>query len=325
MIRDGGHSRKRVTVLHRCKGTTALGVVILTVERCKRRRAVCETTLGVFAVVLVGVTFSCRSPFIATADIVVGVAPLSDTYHELAVGWEVRWWDGNSVRSRTLHPEAARLPRELTIETTAAGAEVVVVAAHAVPYLDGANEDGIVRMKSAGAWTAHPRRGLDLSFAMGPLAETLLDAAERGLDPALVNIERLEGEVRRVSGGDPSSLDRDRLFTALLAGEITRYDVSRIERPEVVIRLGSDRAGAWHSDDIHDAAAEGVVAEGSVYWTIAVGVGEVRRYWRSIGATPELAAAASSDRYWEIITVRRASDGHAYWYMMRRPAISPPH
>ncbi len=291
----------------------------------EERRAIVDAAVGVVAVLFVGAVSSCRPPFVGTADIDVRIPPLSEDYGELAVGWNVRWWDGRSVRRLILGPGAAESSRRLSLETAFSGADVVIVAARAEPYLDGANEDGIVHMKPVGAWTAHPSRGLDLSLELGALVETLLDAAERGLDPALVHMKRLEDEVRRVCVDDPSSLDGDRLLKALLTGAMTRYDVSRRERPEVVIRLPSDRAAAWYSDDALEGLAEGVAAEGSVYWTIAVGSGEVRRYWRAIAEPSESEAVATPVRFWEIVTVGRASNGHAHWYMVRRPPISPPH
>ena len=83
---------------------------------------------------------------------------------------------------------------------------------------------------------------LQVTWERGVLATLILDLWRGGANPWLLNIERLDRELRMRVGADPWALDRDAILAALQAGEMS---VSAIRpRPKHTVSL-SLPAGRW--------------------------------------------------------------------------------
>jgi hypothetical protein len=159
----------------------------------------------------------------------------------------------------------------------------------------------------------------------------VLSVARRGLDPALVNLERL---FRTVAAECPSpeALDQGRLVAALGRGEMNRYAIRRRPRPGCEVSVPVSDSNLWVSHDLTEESIEGVWADDRCYWIVPVAKGEVRHLWQwyqgsraaeqrglesgtlkgSTGNDPADALPESSVR---LLTVGRDRSGHAFWFI----------
>jgi hypothetical protein len=240
----------------------------------------------------------------------VTVPPLPTAYGGEAIEWTVRWWDGAGIReTEIVAPEnhadvmiplaaggtpTATLNVELPL--SAAGAEAVVVTA------EGRISPGI-RLKPYGGWCRSPDDRIAPIRELGVAAEVLLQLAAAGIDPALINVERLAREVAEECGDDPATLDRERLVEALGTSEMRRYAIRRRDRPACEVSLPGEVPANWITDDPTDPVIEGVVAAGRCYWVVPVATGEVRYLRRHVPSG------------WDVLTVGRDAEGHAFWYL----------
>jgi hypothetical protein len=239
-------------------------------------------------------------------SIAVTIPAVPRAYGEEDIVWTVRWWDGVALREVEVAVPANALPEgrspdasSLSLPLASSGAEVVVVTAVATV------EPGI-RLMPYGGWVRAPGDSVTPTRELGVAAGVLLQLAAAGIDPALINVERLAEEVTEECGDDPATLDRERLVEALGTLEMRRYAIRRRERRECEISLPGDVPLDWISDDPSHPVIEGVVAAGRCYWLVPVAEGEVRYLRRP--------AAPSG---WEVLTVGRDATGHAYWYLRR--------
>ena len=230
--------------------------------------------------------------------IAVEIPSLPEIYHPLEVAWQIRWWDGTAVQSRTMAVQGAGETRSLTLPLAREGAELVVVEATAYPVGGGV-------LAPLGAWGAAPRRRFTPDADFGRAASAVLQVAHRGLDPALINMERLHRTVLEECQDQPETLDHDRLVAALGSGEMTRYAIRRRQRPGCEVSLPAPVDDTWISHDTSERQIEGVWAGDQCYWMIPVAAGEVRHLWQGPAG--------------RLLTVGRDRDGHAFWF------ISPPH
>lgn len=255
---------------------------------------------------------------------------LPETYAPMVVVWHITWWDGATVKMKTLPEQRAVDPVRTTLPLHRSGAEVIVVQATAEATRGGT-------LAPLGVWGAPPQSRLTLGPPLGRAAEAVLHAARRGLDPALINLERLQRTILEECEGEPETLDQQRLLEGLGGGDMTRYAVRRRARPgceislpasEFVSASGSD---AWISHDPTEEIIDGVWADDRCYWVIPVAQGEVRHLWQWVSpnqanraaaadpATPDAAAGTTdSAPAARLLTVGRDHHGHAFW------VISPP-
>lgn len=102
-----------------------------------------------------------------------------------------------------------------------------------------------LRLRPAGAVVpldVDANGGLQVTWERGVLATLILDLWRGGANPWLLNIERLDRELRARAGADPWALDRSAILTALQAGEMS---VSAIRpRPKHTVSLPLP-AGRW--------------------------------------------------------------------------------
>ncbi|MFW5693532.1 MAG: hypothetical protein ACOCYB_00080 [Alkalispirochaeta sp.] len=232
------------------------------------------------------------------ARITVTISPLPESYHPARVTWHLAWWDGAAVQSRTLPEQAATVDTSVTLPLSRQGAEVVVVHATAHPQGGGA-------LAPLGGWGTPSDSRVAPEADFGRTAGVVLQVARRGLDPALINLARLEQTVVEECGDQPESLDYEKLVAALGTGEITRYGIRRRRRPECEVSLPAPGDDVWISHDTTEETIEGVWADDRCYWVIPVAEGEVRHLWQWSSARR--------------LTVGRDRDGHAFWF------ISPLH
>lgn len=247
-------------------------------------------------------------------SIAVTIPALPGVYGEGDAVWTMRWWDGVALREVEVAVAANAIPEGrspddpsfagsgtacVSLPLASSGAEVVVATAVAT-VAPG------IRLMPYGGWIRAPGDSVTLTRELGVAAEVILQLAAAGVDPGLINVERLAEEVTEECGDDPATLDRERLAEALGTLEMRRYAIRRRERRECEISLPGDVPSDWISDDPSHPVMEGVVAAERCYWLVPVAAGEVRYLHRP--------AAPSG---WEVLTVGRDAAGHAYWYLRR--------
>ncbi|MCY4484117.1 MAG: hypothetical protein OXC12_14705 [Spirochaetaceae bacterium] len=105
--------------------------------------------------------------------------------------------------------------------------------------------EGALRLRPAGAVVPLDVSSdgvLQVTWERGVLATLILDLWRGGANPWLLNIERLDRELRQRTGADPWALDRGAILAAVQAGEMS---VSAIRpRPKHTVSV-SFPAGRW--------------------------------------------------------------------------------
>lgn len=262
---------------------------------------------ALFTIWASGVFFSCSLLRPPAPPLVVHV-PAGAVGGQIPVVWTLWWWSGTAVERRILPPHNADAPLRVVLPRAAPSA-VGVVVARAAPVLAGDGTPESWSCAPLGGWGA--RRDLSLQPELGIPAEVILSAAEAGLAPELINLERLRQAVREECKDGPTLLDAERLREDLRALKLRRWSVRVRERPAVEVALPLDERGrpAWWSDQPGEGALPATVVGEWAYWSIPVAAGEVRHLWRSVG------------QKYELLTLTRGTDGHAAWRLV---AISPP-
>ena len=158
------------------------------------------------------------------------------------------------------------LPGSVTVLPLSRHAATVLVAEPVVvgPAGAGGRRDSAVlpdlRLRPAGA-VLPLDIGADgvirVTWERGVLAALILDLWRGGANPWLVNIERLDRELRARSGADPWALDRGAILAALQAGEMSVAAIRPRPRHLVTLPLPPGRWVWWdpwatplHSDGI---------------------------------------------------------------------------
>ena len=122
---------------------------------------------------------------------------------------------------------------------------VVVGPAGAASRVANLSSSGFSRLRPAGAVVPLDIGDdgvLQVTWEHGVLATLILDLWRGGANPWLLNIERLDRELRERAGADPWALDRGAILAALQAGEMS---VSVIRpRPKHLVNL-SLPTGRW--------------------------------------------------------------------------------
>ena len=104
---------------------------------------------------------------------------------------------------------------------------------------------GVLRLRPAGAVVPLDVGAggvLQVSWERGVLAALILDLWRGGANPWLLDIGRLDRELRARAGADPWALDRDAILAALQAGEMSVSVI--LPRPKHTVSL-SLPAGRW--------------------------------------------------------------------------------
>lgn len=214
--------------------------------RGRRCRARVARRVGIMVLVaFVAFTGACALP---SARVTYRLPSTAAIYPSVPVSWDVSVWDGHRTARQRVEPDAAGDAIVLAHESA-----MVVIGAHGWAALPDGRE---IALGWAGGWLRAARFGgplapdlaIELSFEHGATARVLLDCALAGLDPALVNAERLDALVRRRSGARPDLLDHAGLVSALAGGTMASYAVTMLDGVEsCVIELPPDRGGSWYA------------------------------------------------------------------------------
>ena len=112
----------------------------------------------------------------------------------------------------------------------------------------GLNMNPPVRLRPAGAVVpldAGNGAVLQVSWERGVLASLIVDLWRGGADPSILNIERLDRELRERAGTDPWALDRSRILASLQAGEMSVAAIRPLRTHTVNLTLPAGRWAWW--------------------------------------------------------------------------------
>ncbi|WP_018527647.1 hypothetical protein [Alkalispirochaeta alkalica] len=247
---------------------------------------------GLVLVALAVVVLSAGCSLVPEREVSLRIPALPPWYESGDILWRLSWWDGRSISHREIFVSSEDGSASLAVPLSGAGAILPVVTA--TPVL---GPDQGLELASFGGWLLPGDDRVLLDRHRGEISLVLLDLARQGLDPALVNVERLEALVRERLPRYPRRLDRVRLTDALGAQRMHSHHVAKRWAPMYQVRLlrESSRGEGWQARPwITDDPAEPplVPAPAGEYELFSLGVlpGEVRHLWRwsSRGGTREL-------------------------------------
>ncbi|MFP4212260.1 MAG: hypothetical protein ACLFR8_13535 [Alkalispirochaeta sp.] len=219
---------------------------------------------------------------IPPSSIAMSIPALPDEYGTPGVEWRIRWWDGQRVDTTTVRSEKNGTVRfDATIAES--GAEVIVVSA--VPTVVSAG----VTLRSLGGWVRPPGREISLRLEAGVLADVVLDVCRDGLDPSLVNLERMQETIEREYRYGARRIDRTRLEEGLRSTEFRTYHIRPAEDAILEVRIldeesvdtGPEPGAPWFTDDQSAPVCPVVEAGAYLIWGFPITPGTVRHAWRS--------------------------------------------
>ena len=237
-------------------------------------------------------------------DRVVGVVlpPLPRVYLPFVSHWRLSWWDGREVRAEAIDFSAHTAEIKLDYQ----GSEIVVV--HLQPVVDLVGME--IKLDQWGWWSRDPGGIVAPLPAEGVVAGILLRCAERGIDPALVNVERLSQRLALTGRNELKVVDGEHLFGEIMRGELSYYGLRELDRPACTVELAGDEGRAeWISDSVWEGVQPPVVADQVYFWRVEVSRGGVRYWWRE--TAPEERRAYP----YEVLSVSRDREDHARWYI----------
>lgn len=253
------------------------------------------------AVVLAVLLAACGVP---GQTVSVNLPDIPGHYRPYVTHLIVRWWDGEHVQKRIFGIES----RELHLPISAAGAAIPVVW---VTPLGGPS--GTIRFEPYGGWSGRPGETIRLDRYGGAVARIVVTLAAHGIDPALINLDRLRALVRARLPATPRILDSTRLQTALARREMRSYHVSSLRAPAYQVRLPETgrEPEPWVTDDMWDHPITPAPAGPYELFSVPVMAGEVRRLWRP---------APGRDGY-QLLVVYRTPDGNGFHRLMADLAV----
>jgi hypothetical protein len=256
-------------------------------------------------------------------------------------GYELSWYDGTRVQSQSLQGDGDLIPgHHVVLPVTAGASDTVVVVAQpwittptgvriTLPSLGAERSGGAAggggTTGGGGAAGGGGSGALVLRRPLGEAYRVILSAASAGLDPRLLNLERIAAtlaERRYWPQSDVVPLrgafDAVRFAEALEDATIDRYDL-RFAESEVVtyreLRWEDDPTDAqliWITDEPNDALLHGVVAGEYVVWSIPV-IPDIPRYlWRPRGT--------GSGTAWDHLSIVQDGAGHLRWHLRTEDA-----
>jgi|GEM_PF-2583353 len=248
--------------------------------------------IGAVAVSFVVEVASCSGviPGGSVSAVYVAVPALPAAYDAVPGVWNMAWWDGTAIQQRRVaitSPEAAETA--ISLEIAPRGAALVVICAEA--ELEPA--PGVtVRLSPYGGWASPAAGATTLRRERGELAAVLLRLAERGLDPSLLNVERLARRVVVECGLEGTRLlDTERLARALGSGEMRSSEVDASAPIRWEFRREGDATEVWLTDEPAAPELTLTPAGGFVAAAIELAPRELRRFWRAAGAADGVATA----------------------------------
>lgn len=270
-------------------------------------------TGGIAFLILAGLS-SCSGPILGESapPVQVAIPALPAQYEDLPGFQRITWWDGAAIQQRRVaitSSEAAEIA--ISLEIAPRGAALVVICAEA--ELEPA--PGVtVRLSPYGGWASPTFGATTLRRERGELAAVLLRLAERGLDPSLVNVERLARRVVAECGTEGTRLlDTERLSRALGSGEMRSSEVDALAPIRWEFRREGDATEVWLTDEPAAAELTLTPAGGYVAGAIELAPRELRRFWREAGAADGVATAqgaAGAARVVTLLTVAADEDDH---------------
>ena len=181
--------------------------------------------------------------------------------------------DGRDGTEQRL-PDA--LPGSAVVLPVGRHTATVIVAEPVIVGPAGASGRGAVippphlRLRPAGAVVpldAGDDGVLPVTWERGVLATLILDLWRGGANPWLLNIERLDRELRERAGADPWALDRSAILAALQAGEMSAAVIRPRSRHMVSLPLSAGRWVWW------DPLATPLHSDGHTVFTIQLPAG----------------------------------------------------
>ena len=181
--------------------------------------------------------------------------------------------DGRDGTEQRL-PDA--LPGSAVVLPVGRHTATVIVAEPVIVGPAGASGRGAVippphlRLRPAGAVVpldAGDDGVLPVTWERGVLATLILDLWRGGANPWLLNIERLDRELRERAGADPWALDRSAILAALQAGEMSAAVIRSRPRHMVSLPLPAGRWVWW------DPLATPLHSDGHTVFTIQLPAG----------------------------------------------------
>ncbi|MDA3950498.1 MAG: hypothetical protein PF508_14945, partial [Spirochaeta sp.] len=246
----------------------------------------------------------------------VEIPPLPAAYAGWAVEWAVTWWDGGRTHTQTVNTVAEE-PVSISLQRSPDGAEIVLVSA--VPRIPAVD----VRLRPYGGWVYPPAVRCSLSLHAGALARALIRTAQDGLDPALVNVARIQEGIEEELSAGARRIDRDRLEEGLRSLAFRRYHIRPLDESPLEVRaLASDypasgdadehgdRALRWITDDPANPRVDAIVAGEYLVWAPKVAPGTTRSMWRVEPAHQSL----------QKMTLSRSTQGHGSYHIF---TVSP--
>ncbi|TVR71558.1 MAG: hypothetical protein EA427_04315 [Spirochaetaceae bacterium] len=251
-------------------------------------------------VLVSGLLAGCELPGIT---LTVAVPDLPEQYQVHT--WDVRWWDGNSVREERREGLSAgdAAPFILPLDSGGVVLPVVVLVPVAGP---GPGQP----LAPYGGWLPPGESSIVPDRHGGELGEVLLAVARAGIDPSLVNVARLDDLIRARVPRNPRRLDRDRLVTALAGQAMRSHHVAERWATLHQVRLprGADTV-AWIGDDPREEPYLPAPAGAYELFSVPVMDGEVRRLWRP----------CSGELCHQVLIVHRTPAGNAYHTVVEVP------
>ena len=180
----------------------------------------------------------------------VQLPELPPTWRHFAVILRVTAVDGRDGTEQRL---ADAVPGSVVVFPISSHTATVIYAEPVVVGPAGAGNRGGLppaapRLRPAGAvlpLDAGADGALQVSWERGVLAALILDLWRGGANPWLLNLERLDRELREHAGADPWSLDRGAILAALQAGEMSASAIRQSPKHTVSLALPAGRWTWW--------------------------------------------------------------------------------
>jgi hypothetical protein len=208
----------------------------------------------------------------------------------------------------------------ISLQRSTDGAEMVLVAA--VPRISVVD----VILRPYGGWLYPPDRRCSLSLEAGVLAWTLIRTSMDGLDPALVNVSRIQEGIEEELSNGARRIDQERLEEGLRSLAFRRYHIRPLEESPLEVRalaaeeestdVGADRDRSlrWITDDPANPYMDAIMAGEYLVWAPPVAPEKTRTMWRvepsSIGGAGE-----STQRSLQKMTLSRSAQGHGVYHI----------
>lgn len=224
-----------------------------------------ETIASLGSMLVTCLTIACIQPH----RIVVALPDWSQRYGEL--DWELQYWDGAALT--TLALEHGNLELEIPLYGLRGVSGTVVVVGRATRRRDS------YVLPPVGAWSDSGVSYLAAERLGGPVAEMALELADRGVDVARLNLERVQARVLTVTAGRPDLLDTDQLRTAIGRGELASFRIDRLPTALCHITIDVVQHADWLVSEPLEPLVNTTPAGALRHLVVMVPYGGTRQLW----------------------------------------------